>query len=75
MAVLVIAEHDNQTLKAGTLNAVTAASRCGGDVVVLVAGNGCSAAAQAAAAVAGVNKVVVAEGAQAMRRPDDMIGN
>jgi electron transfer flavoprotein alpha subunit len=63
MAVLVIAEHDNQTLKAGTLNAVTAASRCGGDVVVLVAGNGCSAAAQAAAAVAGVNKVVVAEGA------------
>jgi len=63
MAVLVIAEHDNQTLKAGTLNAVTAATRCGGDVVVLVAGNGCSAAAQAAAAVAGVNKVVVAEGA------------
>jgi len=63
MAVLVIAEHDNQTLKAGTLNAVTAASRCGGDVVVLVAGNGCSAAAQSAAAVAGVNKVVVAEGA------------
>jgi len=63
MAVLVIAEHDNQTLKAGTLNAVTAASRCGGDVVVLVAGNGCSAAAKAAAAVAGVNKVVVAEGA------------
>jgi len=63
MAVLVIAEHDNQTLKAGTLNAVAAATKCGGDVVVLVAGNGCSAAAQAAAAVAGVNKVLVAEGA------------
>jgi len=63
MAALVIAEHDNQTLKAGTLNAITAATRCGGDVVVLIAGNGCSAAAQAAAAVAGVNKVLVAEAA------------
>ena len=63
MSVLVIAEHDNQSIKAGTLNTITAAGRCGGDVVVLVAGNGCGAAAQAAAAVVGVNKVLVAEGA------------
>ena len=45
MAALVIAEHDNQSIKGGTLNAVTAATKCGGDVVVLVAGNGCGAAA------------------------------
>jgi electron transfer flavoprotein alpha subunit len=63
MSVLVIAEHDNQSLKAGTLNAVTAASRCGGEVAVLVAGQGCAAAAQAAAALAGVSKVLVAEAA------------
>jgi electron transfer flavoprotein alpha subunit len=63
MSVLVIAEHDNHTLKAGTLNAVTAAGRCGGEVVVLIAGQGCSAAAQAAAAVTGVHKVLVAEAA------------
>jgi len=63
MSVLVIAEHDNHTLKAGTLNAVTAAGRCGGEVVVLIAGQGCAAAAQAAAAVAGVHQVLVAEAA------------
>ena len=63
MAALVIAEHDNQSLKAGTLNAIAAATRCGGEVAVLIAGNGCGAAAQAAAAVAGVNKVLVAEAA------------
>jgi len=63
MAALVIAEHDNQSIKGGTLNAVTAATKCGGDVVVLVAGNGCGAAAQAAAAIAGVNKVISIEAA------------
>ena len=63
MAALVIAEHDNQSIKGGTLNAVTAATKCGGDVVVLVAGNGCGAAAQAAAAIAGVNKVISVEAA------------
>jgi len=63
MAALVIAEHDNQSIKGGTLNAVTAATKCGGDVVVLVAGNGCGAAVQAAAAITGVNKVISVEAA------------
>jgi len=49
MTSLVIAEHDNQSLKATTLNAVTAALACGGDVHVLVAGHQASAAASAAA--------------------------
>ena len=58
MTSLVIAEHDNQSLKAATLNAVTAALACGGDVHVLVAGHQASAAANAAAQVAGVAKVI-----------------
>ena len=64
MTALVIAEHDNASLKGSTLNTITAALACGGDVHVLVAGHQAGAAAQAAAAVAGVAKVVVAEGAQ-----------
>src|SRR5512147_3029102 len=63
MAALVIAEHDNTNLKGGTANAVTAASKMGGDVHVLVAGSGCEAAAQAAAKLAGVSKVLHAEAA------------
>ena len=63
MSVLVIAEHDNATLKGATLNTVTAAGKIGGDVVVLVAGSGCGAAAEAAAKVAGVSKVLVADNA------------
>ena len=51
MAALVIAEHDNHTLKAGTLNTISAAAQCGGEVAVLIAGSGCTAAAQAAGAV------------------------
>jgi len=61
MAALVIAEHDNATLKGATLNTITAAAQCGGDVAVLVVGSGCSAAAQAAAAVQGVARVLVAD--------------
>jgi electron transfer flavoprotein alpha subunit len=64
MAVLVIAEHDNASLKGSTFNTVTAAVQCGGDIHVLVAGQHCSAAAQGAAQIAGVAKVLVAEGAQ-----------
>jgi electron transfer flavoprotein alpha subunit len=60
MSALVIAEHDNQDLKAATLNAVTAATQLG-DVTVLVAGSGCGAVAEAAAKVAGVAKVLVAD--------------
>jgi len=63
MAALVIAEHDNATLKGATLNTVTAALACGGDVHVLVAGANAGAAAQAAAAIAGVAKVLHADAA------------
>ena len=58
MAILVIAEHDNQALKAATLNTITAASKLGGDVHVLVAGAGCAAVADAAAKISGVSKVL-----------------
>ncbi|NMG42188.1 electron transfer flavoprotein subunit alpha/FixB family protein [Aromatoleum toluvorans] len=63
MAVLVIAEHDNQSIKTATLNAVTAAQAVGADIHVLVAGSGCSAAAQAATAIGGVAKVLVCDAA------------
>jgi electron transfer flavoprotein alpha subunit len=65
MSVLVIAEHDNQTLKSATLNAVTAAreiaDKAGSDVHLLVVGTGCRAVADAAAQVAGVAKVLLAD--------------
>jgi electron transfer flavoprotein alpha subunit len=64
MAALVIAEHDNASLKGSTLNTVTAAVQCGGDVHLLVAGHHCGAAAEAASKVAGVAKVLVADAAQ-----------
>jgi electron transfer flavoprotein alpha subunit len=63
MATLVIAEHDNASLKGSTLNTVTAAAKCGGDVHVLVAGHNAGAAAQAAAQIAGVSKVLHADAA------------
>lgn len=63
MSILVIAEHDNAALKPATLNTVTAASAIGGDLTVLVAGEGCAAVANAAAAINGVSKVLVADNA------------
>jgi len=63
MSILVIAEHDNSALKGATLNTVAAAAAIGGDVTVLVAGAGCQAVAEAAAKVAGVAKVLVADNA------------
>lgn len=63
MSVLVISEHANGQLSPGTLNTVTAASVVGGDVHVLVAGSGCGDIASACAAIAGVSKVLVADGA------------
>jgi len=63
MTALVIAEHDNAHLKSATLNTVTAAAACGGEVHVLVAGEGAQAAAAAAAQIAGVAKVIHADGA------------
>ena len=62
MAALVIAEHDNASIKGATLNTVTAAAQCGGDVHVLVAGHNAGAAAAAAAQIAGVSKVIHVEG-------------
>lgn len=62
MTNLVIAEHDNSSLKPATLNTVAAAAKIGGDVHVLVAGKGAVAVADAAAKVAGVTKVLLAEG-------------
>jgi len=64
MSVLVIAEHDNAELKPGTLNVVTAAKALDDDVHVLVAGSGCGAVGEAAAKVAGVSKVLVADAPQ-----------
>lgn len=61
MSNLVIAEHDNETLGAATLNAVTAASQIGGDVHILVAGSGAAAVAAEAAKVSGVAKVLHAD--------------
>ncbi|MEO5671107.1 MAG: electron transfer flavoprotein subunit alpha/FixB family protein, partial [Ramlibacter sp.] len=63
MASLVIAEHDNASIKPATLNTVTAAAQCGGDVHVLVAGANAGEAAKAASQIAGVAKVIHAEGA------------
>ena len=61
MTTLVIAEHDNATIKGATLNTVTAAVACGGDVHVLVAGHNAGGAAQAAAQITGVAKVIHAD--------------
>ncbi|WP_020681684.1 electron transfer flavoprotein subunit alpha/FixB family protein [Marinobacterium rhizophilum] len=63
MATLIIAEHDNSTLKPATLNTVAAAAAIGGDVAVLVAGESCQAVADQAAQVAGVSKVLLADNA------------
>jgi electron transfer flavoprotein alpha subunit len=64
MATLVLAEHDNASLKGSTLNTVTAAVQCGGDVHILVAGHACGGAAEAAAKISGVSKVLLADAAQ-----------
>jgi electron transfer flavoprotein alpha subunit len=63
MSVLVIADHDHGSLKAATLNTVTAATQCGGEVHILVAGQDAQGAAQAASQIVGVAKVLHAEGA------------
>jgi len=63
MVALVIAEHDNASLKGSTHHTVTAAAQCGGDVHILVAGSNCGAAAAEAAQIAGVTKVLVADAA------------
>ena len=64
MTILVIAEHDNASLKAATLNTVAAAQKVGGDIHVLVAGHDAQGAAEAAAKIAGVSKVLLADAPQ-----------
>ncbi|MBB3196397.1 electron transfer flavoprotein subunit alpha/FixB family protein [Roseateles terrae] len=64
MTILVIAEHDNASLKGATHNTVSAATAIGGDVHVLIVGANASGAAQAAAKISGVSKVLHADGAQ-----------
>lgn len=61
MAILVIAEHDNALIKASTLNTITAATACGDEIHVLVAGHESAAAAQLAATIAGVSKVLAVD--------------
>ncbi|MDA0977998.1 MAG: FAD-binding protein [Proteobacteria bacterium] len=63
MSILVVAEHDNDSIKPPTLVGVAAAAAIGGDIEVLVAGAGCAAAGEAAAKIAGVSKVLVADNA------------
>ncbi len=64
MAVLVLAEHDDRSVRPSTLNTVTAAAKAGGDVHVLVVGHNVSDAAKDAAKIAGVSKVLLADSAQ-----------
>jgi len=61
MSILIIAEHDNSSLKPATLNSVTAAQAIGGDIDILVVGNDCQAAAADAAKIAGIRKILVAD--------------
>jgi electron transfer flavoprotein alpha subunit len=61
MSILVLAEHDNQSLKPATRNAVAAAAQLGGEIHLLVAGSGCAAVAQAGASLQGVAKVLLAD--------------
>jgi electron transfer flavoprotein alpha subunit len=63
MSILVVAEHDNASIKGATLNTVAAAQKIGGDITVLVAGQGIGGAADAASKIAGVSKVLVADNA------------
>ncbi len=63
MSILVIAEHDNSSLKPATLNSVTAAQAIGGDIDILVVGSDCQGVAEQAAQVAGISKVLVADNA------------
>ena len=63
MTALLLAEHDNKSVKDATAKALTAAKALGGDVHVLVAGKDCKAAADAAAKLDGVKKVLIADAA------------
>ncbi|MFQ6023234.1 MAG: electron transfer flavoprotein subunit alpha/FixB family protein [Acidiferrobacterales bacterium] len=64
MGILVVAEHDNRELRSATLNAVTAAQKIGNDIDIVVVGSDCSAVAQAAAKIAGVSRVLLADSSE-----------
>ncbi|MEC7706268.1 MAG: FAD-binding protein [Pseudomonadota bacterium] len=64
MSILVIVEHDNVAVNAATLNTVAAAQAIGGDIDALVSGHNCSEAAEAAAAISGISKVIVSDAAE-----------
>ena len=74
MTILVIAEHEHGSLKGATLNVVAAAAKIGGDVHVLVAGEGCASAAAAAAQIAGVAGVIHADGASLAEQLAENVG-
>ncbi len=75
MSILILAEHDNASVKAATLNVVAAANAIGGDITVLVAGSDCAAAGEAAAKIAGVNKVLVADNAAYANQLPENVSN
>jgi len=75
MAILVVAEHNNQALNPATLNTITAASKLGGEIEVLVAGHNCKAVADQAAKIAGVTKVVHADDAAYAHALAENMGN
>jgi electron transfer flavoprotein alpha subunit len=73
MSILIVADHDNATLKAATLHAVTAAQKIGGDIHVVVAGSGARPAAEAAAKIAGVTKVLLADSPALEHQPAETV--
>ena len=75
MSILVLAEHDNAELKPATLNTVTAAKAIGGDIHVLVVGEGCGGVADAAAKIDGVSKVLVADAPEYGHRLAENVAN
>ncbi len=75
MSILVIAEHNNSSIKAATLNTVTAAAKIGGEIHLLIAGSGCAAVADSATMIAGVSRVLLADAAHyADQSPENIAG-
>jgi electron transfer flavoprotein alpha subunit len=75
MGILVVAEHDNATIKGATLNTIAAAKAIGGDIDVLVAGQGCQSAAEAASKIEGVAKVILVDDAAYAHQLGEALGD
>jgi electron transfer flavoprotein alpha subunit len=73
MSILIVADHDNATLKSATLHAVTAAQKIGGDIHIVVTGSGARPAAEAAAKIAGVTKVLLADAPALEHQPAETV--